>query len=177
MKKDVETYVKKVKERFKKYFVGYGVKNKTINVIIDDRDIRKMTKKEVSAKSQKVLNELSKNTSLKPKLILTSELNNKNIWNIPDRASRGYSEITANSSLRPEYCTGGVRSIALQSRQEARGWRGRDASVPGSICCGRFWKHMPWAPLRDRRASQFSWLKNIFRPSSGHCDGGCFRRP
>jgi hypothetical protein len=91
MQNELRKLIDKVENKFssqkeRDYFVGYSVKKgkKTeVNIIIDDRDIQKMSKADLLGKLQEILNKMNPaqgKISVKPTLI--SDLNDSNIWNL-----------------------------------------------------------------------------------------------
>jgi len=90
--KEIQKFVEAVKTKFKKYFLAYGiktVKGKTfVQVIIDDRDVKKIPKKELLRKLDVLINamlfELLKKEKSKEKaeakVHLLSDLNQGTVW-------------------------------------------------------------------------------------------------
>lgn len=93
MEKYLEQFIKKIEKTFisekknnRNYFVGYSIKEgkKTrINIIIDDRDVERMSKSELLEKLQDILNDANPlKNKINAKPVVISDLNNKNIWSI-----------------------------------------------------------------------------------------------
>lgn len=89
---EIQKFVEAIKVKFGKYLLAYGlekVKNKTfVNIIIDDRDIRKTTKEELTRKLDVMTNSmlfdlLAKEKSrekIEAKINLLSDLNQETVW-------------------------------------------------------------------------------------------------
>lgn len=82
----LKAFIKKVENKFKKYFVAYGLRkhkdNYLINIIIDDRDIMKMGKEELRMRIKDIFRLFLKKDQrkIKTKVIFVSDLNESNIW-------------------------------------------------------------------------------------------------
>lgn len=94
MNKNIRQFVKKIEKRFSKqatrgvrdYFLGYGLKmgkKATLNVIIDDRDVERMSKDALIETLQNILNSINPDSpNILPKIVVLSDINEKNVWGI-----------------------------------------------------------------------------------------------
>lgn len=82
----LKKFIKKVGNKFKKYFVAYGIRKHkdkySINIIIDDRDIMKMEKKDLRKRINDIFKLFLKEDpeNIKAKTTFVSDLNESNIW-------------------------------------------------------------------------------------------------
>ena len=82
----LKKFVNKIKEKFKGYFVAYGVRkykeDYSVNIIIDDRDVMEMKKEELRKRINDIFKLFLKNNQdkIKAKTIFISDLNESNIW-------------------------------------------------------------------------------------------------
>ncbi len=86
--KEITNFVRRTERKFENYFIAYGVRKQKdsyyISVIIDDRDVFKMSKEELRKKINSILNSFIKSSKEKivPKTIFVSELIEENIWKV-----------------------------------------------------------------------------------------------
>ena len=82
---ELSRFVKNLEEKFENYFVGFGAKKLQgkykVNVFMDDRDIRKMTKKDLYKALQKHIDKVNDAPNkIKAKPVLVSDINETNVW-------------------------------------------------------------------------------------------------
>jgi len=100
-----DKFIIKVKKKFNKYFVAYGLRkyknNYLVNIIIDDRDIMKMEKSDLRKRVNNIFKEFLRRNSnfIKAKVIFVSDLNNSNIWNILGNYAVIYNVQITNSFI------------------------------------------------------------------------------
>lgn len=86
-KKELSRFAARVEKKFRQYFVGFGARKKgkvhLVNVIFDDRDVKRMAKKDLVVVLQKHINKLNSAPNLiKAKPVLVSDISEKNVWNL-----------------------------------------------------------------------------------------------
>jgi len=91
---NMQSFVDIVKEKFKMYFLAYGVekiKNKTvIHLVIDDLDVKRMAKKDLVRMLDSIINSIllellaraKSKENMKAKIHLISDLNQNSIWQV-----------------------------------------------------------------------------------------------
>jgi hypothetical protein len=99
-------FIKKVENKFKKYFVAYGVRKQKdhyfVNIIIDDRDVMKMEKEDLRTLINGIFKMfLKKNQDkIKAKTIFVSDLNESNIWKVLGKNAVIFNVKTTSSFIK-----------------------------------------------------------------------------
>ncbi len=82
----LNSFIRKVETKFKKYFVAYGVRKYkekySVNIVIDDRDVMNMEKEDLRTRINDIFGLFLKKDQdkIKAKTIFVSDLNESNIW-------------------------------------------------------------------------------------------------